>query len=285
MEKIEPQIYIPQGAYTLDKAPLEQQVRLGIQGPPGSGKTFNALSAPNCIVTNFDRGLKVHQGRSDIVEVPFWDGNFCETQKKRDGIINPPNRRDAFLCWLAKEGIKLTDKQTLVIDSNRQIEIAFHTQYKLERTPATTGKFNNFEEWTRKIEYFQELGVWYKELKCNVIYIAHEVVDRNDDGMIIGVKPALTGKSGDTLASDFTDWYRAITIAKPTLESEKDAIKQKYKCDDATLKEWIASSTNSTIYLWQTSSDATVQCKTSLYNAPKYVVANWSVFEKYKKKV
>lgn len=277
------ELYIPKDAYSMADCVNPGQIRLGVQGPPGGGKTYGALTAPNCIVADIDRGLKSHEGRSDIICVPFWDGAFCDRWEKRAGIVNPPNRRNALIRWLEKEATKFSEEQTLVIDSNRQVEIAFHSQYNVEKTPAANGKYNSFEEWTKKIEYFQELGVLYKSLKCNVIYLVHEVPARNDENQIIGLKPALTGSAGDTLASDFTDWFRAVCVAKPVTEMDKTNLKTKYGLEGKSLEEAMANSTNQTIYLWQTQGDMLFQAKTTLVNQPKYVPANWSVFSKYKR--
>lgn len=280
-------IYAPAGSYTLDKAERVLQIRLGIQGPPGSGKTFNALTFPNPLVLNFDRGLIVHEGRKDVTEVPFWNPKYVDSIKKRDGLQAPPNRRDALIDFLLKEAPKLSVNQTMIIDSNRQVEIGFHVQYKQEEQPSSSGKYNKFTEWTEKIKFFSALGTQYKELLCNVIYICHEVPQRDDDGKMIGIRPALSGQSGDTLASDFTDWFRAITVAKPSSDMEASNIKTKYFCSEIELKEWIASTPSNvkTVYLWQTQSDSYFAAKTSLLGQPKFVLANYSVFGKYKRKI
>lgn len=279
-------IYTPQGSYTLDTVQAELQIRLGIQGAPGKGKTFSGLTFPNPVVANFDRGLIIHSGRKDVVEVPFWKPEFVDCIIQRDGSECPPNRRDALLVWLSGEARKLGQEQTLVLDSNRQIEVAYHTQFNLNPPLSKQGQYNKFSEWTEKIKYFGELGTAYKTLKCNVVYICHEMPERTKEGESTGrIKPMLTGQSGDAIASDFTDWYRMWAIEKPKTQERRDACMEKFGLESAQLAEWCASSSTETIYLWQTQSDEIVECKTSFFNAPKFVVANYSTFLKYKRTV
>lgn len=282
------ELYKPEGSSSLDEETEPIQIRLGIQGPPGCGKTFEALTFANPVVANLDRGLTVHQGRKDVIDVPFWKGEFCDSILNRDGIEAPPNRRDAFLRWIATEARKLTKEQTLIIDSNRQLEVSYHTQYKLNPVITRKGKENDFEEWTQKINYFQRLGDLYKELTCNVIYLAHEIDDVDDEGKVNGkVKVALTGQAGRTLASDFTDWYRQFAIAKPINSDMRDRLKDSHFNPGRELDNWIESTAkeHESIYLWQTQSDDSCKMiKTSLLNAPKFVVAHASTFSKYKRK-
>lgn len=281
------QLYVPIGSISLDKEEVETQIRLGIQGPPGVGKTFEALTFLNCIVANFDRGLIVHKGRSDVIDVPFWDGKFCDSVWPRDGIEAPPNRRDAFLSWLSHDARNLTASQTLIVDSNRQLEVSYHTQYKLNPTITKKGKEDGYEEWTQKIIYFQKLGELYKELKCNVVYLAHEYDGSDSEGKPNGkIEVALTGKAGKTIGSDFTDWLRQIAIAKPKTRDDRQRLIDSQFNPLGEIDNWIESTSEAheTIYLWQTQSDDLVKCKTSLLNAPKYVVAHYKTFLRYRNK-
>ena len=58
--------YIPKGAVSLNTITVKPQIRLGLQGYSGTGKTWAALTFPNPIVLNLDRGLGAHTGRSDV---------------------------------------------------------------------------------------------------------------------------------------------------------------------------------------------------------------------------
>src|ERR1017187_902817 len=98
------EIYTPPNCTTLEKV-TKQQIRLGVQGYPGSGKTFAALTFPNPIVLNLDRGLGAHQGRSDVIEIPFYQKAFSGGKE---------TCKDKLVEWLEREGPKLTDQQTLI---------------------------------------------------------------------------------------------------------------------------------------------------------------------------
>ena len=72
------EIYKPSGSINLSESQTKPQIRLGIQGPPGSGKTWAALTFPNPVIINLDRGLGAHAGRSDVIDVPFYSGSFVD---------------------------------------------------------------------------------------------------------------------------------------------------------------------------------------------------------------
>lgn len=262
------------------------QLRVALQGNFGTGKSRAALTFKNPVYANLDRNVPAEfAAREDIINLPFHNGIFCDKYRMRNPGVpqKAPNRKDAFLEFLRGEATKLSTEQTLIVDSYRQVEIAFHVQYDYDKQPNKQGVFNPFEEWRQKIEYFQELGVYYKELKCDVIVCVHEVPDRNEEGKIVGIKPALSGQSGDTLGTDFTDYYRSIAIAKPKPEHAQMFIQQ-WGISQLMLNDWMASTKTDTIYIWQTQSDSTVKCKCSLIGAPKFLIANSSSIEKYRTK-
>lgn len=283
-----PVIYTPQGCKTLDQLG-ESQIRLGIQGPAFSGKTTSSLTFPHPLVGSFDRKVNAHTHRSDVINVPFYDGEFCDKIIKRNGLQTPPNRRDAFLKWLGTEALKLSPEQSLIVDNSTGVEEAFHTQYQLAPVISKQGEVDSFAEWRHKIDFFGDLHTAFKALKCNVIYITHEAPDRDKKGELNGkIRPLLTGQAGDKLQGNFTDWFASITIAKPSTEDQKKKLKDWAKIDDATLQEWIDSvpQGHQTIYLWQTTSDELRQCgTTTLHNCPKFVLATYSTFNKYRKQI
>jgi len=278
-------IYIPPNTFTLSNAPTDSQIRLGVQGYPKIGKTWGALTFPNPIVLNLDRGLGAHRGRADVIDVPMYNPAFVDAIIKRDSLLAPPNRKDAILIWLAKEAPKLTCNQTLVVDSNTQLQNSFAAQYNLHPKISKQGKIDDFGLWAEKVNYYNEVCEQFKLLQCNIIFIIHETVARDDSGDITnGVRPLLTGQFGDQIAGHFTDWFRAIAIGKPT-EANKLKFKADYSLTDSELKEWCDSTSNSTIYLWQTTSDSVAKCGSStLVNAPKFILANYNSFCKYKRK-
>lgn len=265
----------------MDSDTSRPQIRLGIQGYPKTGKTFNALSFPNPVVINMDRGLGAHIGRSDVVDVPFYNPAYVDSIVKRDGAQAPVNKRDALLKWLMTTATQLISEQTLILDGSTSIQNAFHTQYNLNPVLTKNGKIDDFAEWRLKGEYFGQLCDQIKMLKCDVVYICHETPDRDTSGSLNGmVRPLLTGQFGDQLASHFTDWFRSWAISKSISDMKK--FMDWSGMSEAQVKETIANSSTDTIYLWQTMSDNIAKCGTStLVGQPKMILANYSSFVKY----
>lgn len=282
-------IYKPQGCSTLAEQEYSNAIRLGIQSPPGLGKTFSALTFPNPVVADFNKGLGAHVGRSDVIPVPFWDGAFCDKIHKRNGLSTPPNQKDAFTDWLLKEGMKLHHNQTLIIDCNTEVEAAFHVQYTADggAPVSSNGSFDKYDEFKKKLSWYSYLTQLIKSLPCMVVCITHETVEWDKQGEATGgAKPLLSGQAGDKIVGDYTDWFRQWAIAKPKSDDAKKRFKDKYAITDDTLKEWMQSTPqgHDAIYLWQTISDEMFKLKTSsLFNAPKFVIANYSSFIKYKR--
>lgn len=279
-------MYLPPNSIPLNKLSNLPQIRCMLQAMPGNGKTWSALTFPNPIVANFDRGLGAHVGRADVHEVPFYDGKFCDTVVRRDGVNTPPNRRDAFKKWLTTEALKLTPEQTLVIDGSTGIQNAFEMQYNLNPVVTKSGQIDDFAVWRQKVDYFGEVMESMKMLQCHVVYICHETPDRDKKGELNGlVRPLLTGQFADQLASHFTDAFRVHAIAKPAPD-QLQKFRDWLKVDDATCKDWLATGTQQTVYLWQTQADEQAKCKTSsLVNAPKFILADFRMFEKYRRKI
>lgn len=288
METSQPSnIYIPPGAIPLDLVDYNFQLRLGIQGPPGTGKSWSTTTFENPIVLSGDRGLISHMGRADIIEIPFYNGVYVDSVKKRDGLKCPPNRKEALTEFLSNQALKITKDQTFVLDGGSNIQAWYHIWYRQNKDAFSTksGEEDKYAQWRMKAEYYQEIMDSIKALNCDVIYLSHESPDRDKTGELNGqVRPLLTGQFQDELVGHFTDWYRAVTIAKPTKDKLME-FQTKHNLDAVTLNEWINSTDAKcpTIYLWQTHSDSLVKCKTSLVGAPKYVIANSSVFRKYKR--
>lgn len=295
---IKPDIYIPPNCYTLDRAEANLQIRLGLQGPPGIGKTYNGCSFPNTCVISYDRGLGAHFGRKDIVEIPFWDDAYIDKLCPRKTPLyvefgtgvkktRPFNRKEALLKWLYDFGPKFTANQTLMLDGSTGIQAAFHSEYWTDPAIDKDGKLKPYEEFKRKLSYFTEIMMCIKALKCHVIYICHECDDRNDEGEKNGrIRPLMSGAFKDELISHFTDWFRCHAFDKPTTEAGKLSLQKATNCSKEDLEYWISESKSETIYLWQTESDNLAICKTStLVGNPKYVLADYKTFERYRRKI
>ena len=276
-------MYLPPNCNTLKNA-KQPQIRLGIQGYPGTGKTWAALTFPNCVVINFDRGLGAHVGRDDVIEVPFYDADFVKTVYP----MNAKNKRDAFTYWLETIGSKLEHEQTLVVDGITGIQAAHEAWVKDNGSlmVSNKGKYDDFKPWNFKLEWLSYLMDLTKSLKCSVIWIAHETPAKEKDGTYTGkLRPLLSGQFADQLASHCTDWFRQHAIELPRENPKEEDLKSKYRL---TLNEYLEhkkSLPRNTMYVWQTDGDDFADCKcSSLVNFPPRILANYTAFDKYRRK-
>src|SRR5579872_4038131 len=148
-------MYTPTNSINLQDQDFPQ-IRLGLQGPPASGKTWAALTFPNPVVLDFDGSLTAHTGQ-DIVSIPFHDANFCieklglkiedrikyDTQQK----VKVINKRDALDKWLLTEGIKLEPNQTLILDSWTAVQSAFDMMTETEPYYTKKGEIDDYAFW------------------------------------------------------------------------------------------------------------------------------------------
>jgi hypothetical protein len=280
-------IYLPPNCVTLDKSTSKQQIRLGIQGFPGTGKTWAALTFPNPIVLNLDRGLGAHTGRADVIEIPFYLPSFCGGKGEL---------KDKLIEWIEREGVKLGAEQTLVFDGCSSLEVAYHLWFALNQHKFLTkqGKVDDFAEFQVKKKYFGELHELFKSLKCDIISISHES-ERADKPTTVGqpgtysgkIRPILTGAYGDIIVRDYTDWFRQHASDKPkdytTLTPESLAnwgmkTKEEFKAMCDTFPR-------NTIYFWQLEGDDKFDGKCgSLVNFPRFIPANYKSFTTYMRK-
>lgn len=285
-----PKLYIPEGGVTLDKAPFDPQIRLGIQGFGGSGKTFVALTFPNPVVMNLDKGLGAHYGRADVVDVKFGDPNLIDKLVPRANKQDQPYFKEAITKWLDTEAKKLSPEQTLVEDSTSQMERYYHSWYAKNKDMfrGTSGRNNSRAEWGEKIKYFDEIFELNKQLSCDVVTLVHEMNDRDDTGSISGLRILITGSVADRIVKEYTDWFRCISVAKPKSDMEKSNFLAKY-CDgkQATMDEFVKSTPAEyhAIHILQTQGDDFFKAKCSSFlNLPKFVVANYNSLSKYRRK-
>jgi len=284
-------MYTPTNCKSLAETTNIPQIRLLVQGYPGTGKTWAALTFPNPVVLNLDRGLGAHTGRKDVIEVPFYDDAFVRSWSK-DMSYKSSGLKDALIKWLEQEATKLTAEQTLVIDGNTGIQNAYHKWFQVNqaRFLTKTGQVNDFAEWTVKKQYYGEIMEIFKTLKCHVVYICHEV-DLKDKNGITGptysgkIRPLLTGAFGDELASHFTDCFRAHSASVPVDAPKSDVVAKDWNMSVSDYTKWLSSFRQGTMYYWQTMSDNVFDAKaSSLVNFPRYIPADFRSFETYRRK-
>lgn len=258
-------MHIPKSAISLKDKP-QAQLRLGLQGPPASGKTTSSLTFPNPIVADFDGGLTQFAG-SDILHIPFYDPEFIE--KIMDCKITDkaifPNRKKALIKFLQLDALKFTQEQTLILDSWTAIQTAFDFQTNAEPKYTQQGKIDEYAFWAEKIEYSEKVMVYLCSLKCNVVVTLHEssIRDPHTGQLMEKLAPLMQGKFVAQLKRWFTDFFRMISEEKKNKEGKVDKIE----------------------YFWQIRSDNKFDAKTRLKNIPDGIFRcepHYKIFEQYK---
>src|SRR6266550_5949978 len=119
-------MYVPSFCKSLAES-SEPQIRLGVQGYGGTGKTWSALTFLNPVAVNIDRGLGAHSTRTDVIEVKFYDLEYCK--KVNLNHKGPHDLKDTILLFLDKEAKKLEPDQTLIWDGGTGTQNAYHKWY------------------------------------------------------------------------------------------------------------------------------------------------------------
>lgn len=227
-------------------------------------------------------------GRADVVEIPFYKKEFC---KLIDPNYEPARMKDVFITWFEKHGSKLNPDQTLVWDGCTPTQTAYHVWYEANKHKYLTnqGKVNEFAEWNQKCTFFGTFFNIIKTLPCHVVFICHEAEKKEKTGEYAGkVRPLLTGQMGDELVSHFTDFFRQFSVAKPKDYNAVTADKLALwgMKTPAEFKAMCDTFVGETIYYWQTASDDIFDAKaSSMVQAPRFIPASYSSFEKYRRKI
>ena len=189
--------------------PTVPQIRLGVIGAPGTGKTTFAMTFPNVLVLDFDGKLP-----PGTRAVPFYNQKWLKEQKSwmRPSSVNFADR-DALAYFLRNEAPRLSPDTTLVVDSWTSImnrldmwhEAVKHTLFYSEKKKEVDG----FAVHADRITFAVEIFNLFKNLPCNLIITMHEQIERNEDGLPTGsIKPLMKGQFADQMAAHLTGFFR-----------------------------------------------------------------------------
>lgn len=205
----------------------KQPIRLLLQGAPGEGKTWSALTFPNPIVLNLDNKLNGYKeaNPNSTIRVINFDTDLCSIKLKCSnmGFGKPnnnekqPNVRDAVKKWLELFGPQLTVDDTLILDSWSSLQNRFDSYSKEphERAISKSGEEDKFAFWGLKQRYSGEICDLLKAFKCNTVVTCHEVAEYDEDGRVTGkLKPVMQGGFAPQLAGQFTDAYRQVCLTR-----------------------------------------------------------------------
>jgi len=133
-------------------------------GSPGLGKTTLALSAPDPVLIDFDRGVsrvKAYHRKTTI---------FCDTYEEVQSDIQSSEVRDC---------------QTLIIDTGGSF-ITFLQEWAMRTNPAVNKKKNGAISQSGfgavKSEFSRFTGMVLNVMNKNVIYVFHSVEEKDKDG-------------------------------------------------------------------------------------------------------
>lgn len=264
------ELYIPKDCQNLKSITLPQ-IRLGIQGYPGMGKTWSALTAVNPIIIPFDGKLTPHVGR-DIPIIPLHDDEYVNTvmkvPNKESGFDpdRPANKHIALLRFLKSEGSKFKPNQTLIIDGLSSLMDSFDVYWKYNPSYSKQGEVDKWAPHNAKIAYIAEMMGLLKGLKCHIILTTHESIEKDEEGRPTGKNlPLISGKSADKLAGYFTDWYRQHAIPKKDKKGNDIVLNGNYKLKDDVE------------YFWQVQKDDIAECccSTGAERKQKFVRADF----------
>jgi hypothetical protein len=279
-------IYLPPTCRPLSEDTAKQQIRLGIQGFPGTGKNWSILGTPdkkqsgfpNPLILNLDRGLGAHQGCTWIHEVPIFK------------LYKRTEQKDKIIEWLDREGSKLTENQTLIIDSLSSLDQIYHMWFKDNESRlavGSNGSYNNFVEWQMKEKWFNEIHVMIKSFRCDIILLCHEA-ERADKPTTPGqpgaytgkIRPVLSGKFGDLIVREYTDWFRQHSASKN--QDPKEETLKNFRMTKVEFLDMQKNFEGETIYYWQTKGNDLFDAKaSSLVNPPTFIPATYESFLKY----
>lgn len=186
-------IFTPRSLKVADSLQTLQRVLL--VGMPHSGKTTSALTFPN--VYTLDGEGKVPAGTRRI---DFTDAAFVDSLAPRANKLNPPNCRDAFMSYVAKELPLFPADTTVIIESLTALDGWFHLQ--TERVDAIADKRALFGN---KLSYFNQLFELLRRVPCRIIMTAHlQPVMGEGDRATGSFKAFLGGSFAEKLPGYFT---------------------------------------------------------------------------------
>lgn len=187
--------------------PAIPQIRLGLLGKPGTGKTTAALKFPNPLILDKDRKCP-----AGVKAVPFYDPAF--ELKHADKDLARSGVRSAVINWLNRS--KIPADYTLILDSytmwmndfdrwaDKVAPVVFFSKKKNE----VDGFAIHNERINMGVEIFHTL----KSLPNNFIVNFHEQVERDDKGVPVGIRALIKGQFGDQVGAHVTMLFRTVVI-------------------------------------------------------------------------
>lgn len=236
---------------------IDSNIRLGIQGPPGCGKTYAAMSFPNPVVANWDKGLQEFAGSISILQYRLYSPEWIKDKLGIGPDMSHgkayPNYETVIRKLFSEHLCKLESNQTLIWDSYTSFANAFYSWNFSEKWYTKKGEEDVYEYWSKWVDVQKALHSGFQSLKCNVVVIFHSA----------SVRDPATGK--------LLDKEQPLVQGKFVAE-----LKGKYPF---FFKQFVKQDTDGKLnWLWQTQSDNTFDAKCVL-KLPAIIPATYDSFK------
>lgn len=203
-------------------------------GPPGSWKTVTAHGFPRTRTLDFDDGMDsvmwaIQEGIIQKRPEDIVFETISEQERGRYGSIRKADALD-WACdvvdeWIAGrvkrngEWVEADDGwDTLIIDSgtglsdavtNKSLETnaALKLSNSLANSQSSDVRITRVQDWGVAAVYFQQFIDWVRTLDKNVILIAHEYAETDEQGSVISYQPLLIGQLRQKIGKDFGEVY------------------------------------------------------------------------------
>lgn len=136
--------------------------------------------------------------------MPMYDKKFVTEQMKQQNSVN------ALTWFLTNDAAKLTNQQTIILDSVSTIGDAVMAQLEKMAPVGKTGEKDGFWIWKMWAEWWRTMVTQLTTLSCHVVVCAHEVEHRDaETGRLLGYKWLMKGQDfSPRMAQFFTDVFR-----------------------------------------------------------------------------
>jgi hypothetical protein len=263
-----PKLYIPPIA-TMELTTYSNKI-VGIQGPPGSGKTVSSLTFPNPVIALFEKPDLKEMVKIEMlvgikpVLLPFYDIAWLDQHKFPkfdagvDGYKMTHSPAHAYHRWLITDAQKLSNEQTLITDNWTRLQEHFdRINWSYKTFAKKTGEEDHFEPWDRKIVFSENVSNALIGLSCNIVVLFHEIPERDKQtGQLLDkLQPLQQGKFIAKMKSYYPNFFRQHCRMKR----------------DTTGKE-----TGEREFVWQVQGNSNFDAKCSKVGLPMFVPANYS---------